>query len=245
MPTTTALRAPLPTGPGWRNDLPVVPGVLLDPSPPPPIRVGDGVPDPRRFAVAAALVALAAGLLAGVFLGSSSAYDVGRRADITEQGLPHVAAPNGSTLLRRADSLAVTFELPTPNPGTYAYPRADGDHPLVVQGEDEVFTLWALVFNEPERCLGACDVGDLGDSPARGGLHRVDGTIAHGGSIALGGEIWSTRPPAAGVALTDPLTAEVQLVLVPHGGARTGTDLERQLTTPIGDPSHWWTATFG
>ena len=121
-------------------------------------------------------------------------------------------------------------------------------HPEVIpagSGESEVFTAWAFIFNYPERCTDeSCDFDDIGDTAAKGGVFQVDGRIADGASLRLGGAVRLGQPAANGSTLENPTGAEVHVAIAPHGRAHTDADLWAQLNGPLGNPTLWWVATF-
>ena len=111
--------------------------------------------------------------------------------------------------------------------------------------EAEVFTLWAFVFNYPELCTdSACDMDDVGDTPAKGGIFQVDGRIAAEGTLTLTGRVRLGQPASNGSTLENPLGAEIHAGIAAHGRALSGDDLWIQLNSSIGNPTLWWAATF-
>jgi hypothetical protein len=96
-----------------------------------------------------------------------------------------------------------------------------------------VYTMWWVVFNHPEECIGGCDGADVGaalggnGNPAGIGILYAAGRIAGGtGKLSIGARLnegsiagCQTSEPFDGVctALSDPMGAEVHLVLHDHG----------------------------
>jgi hypothetical protein len=168
-----------------------------------------------------------------IFLPASRAETVNLR----NQGATHdrnAYSEDAVTLARDERGLTLGLTVPTPASGAYTY--ADGTMP----GEPEVFTLWAFVFNFPDRCSEPCDIDDVGiDTPAQGGAYGVDGVVADGGTMTLAGRIALGDPAMApggamGAPLQAPLTAEVHVAIAPHG--QYDPDDPSQLTTPVGSP---------
>lgn len=172
------------------------------------------------------------------------------RANIAEQGGGDVYTKRGAKLTRQEGSLGIRWTIKTPEPGSYDYPAPDmlppgqPEHPPVEPGDLEVFTLWAFVFNHPELCSETCGPDDLGDTPAKGGAYQVDATLGDRPWINMRGDLWLTQAPLLGAPLTNPKGAEVHVAMAPHGAARTGAELTRQLNGPIGNSAFWWTAVF-
>lgn len=83
-------------------------------------------------------------------------------------------------------------------------------------------TMWALIFNNPSACPGACDEsnGDLDIPAVQGSVQHVtghvvgsDGTFA--GHVAVGDAAHAFRGPG----LLNPFGAEIHLIVRDHGVA--------------------------
>lgn len=176
--------------------------------------------------------------------------DRSQRADVLEQGEGGTYQNNGARLTRGRDGLEVSWRVSTPTPGSYAYPSPDQVppgapiHPPIEPGHPEVFTLWAFVFNSPDACTDPCNLDDVGDTPAGGGIYQLDGVIANSPRIRMDGKIRLGQPPLAGVPLQELSGAEVHIAMAPHGKARSGNELGQQLNSSVGTPDHWWPAFF-
>jgi hypothetical protein len=111
----------------------------------------------------------------------------------------------------------------------------------------QAVTLWFVVFNNPSACGGpACGLADLlfnldaeGDFLIGGGhvTGNADGvTIA--GALRAGDVRGSAFPeigmPDRPIGLTNPLGAQVSVLLHSHGPAATGTTLEAQISSFTG-----------
>lgn len=173
------------------------------------------------------------------------------KADVMVQGGGEVYQSNGAKLRRTDHSLEVTWRVKTPKPGTYTYPSPDQVppgapvHPPIAPGYPEVFTLWLFSFDHPELCSdGVCDGNDLGDTPARGNVYQLDGEIATGWRLKMSGKVRLGQTPANGLGLSNPEGAEVHVAMAPHGAARDGADLIRQLNSAVGGPPQWFAAVF-
>lgn len=204
----------------------------------------------RIFRVATALVAA---LVISAVITTASAADppvVDQRTDVLGQGGDGVYQGDGARLVRSEHSLRIKWQVPTPAPGSYRYPTADQvppgapTHPEIVPGWPEVFTLWVFIWNHPELCTDPCNFDDIGDTPAQGGIYQADGLIAHGNKITLQGRIDVGESPGAGVALSNPTTAEVHVAMTSHGMAYSGDELARQMSIAVGTPAEWWPALF-
>lgn len=217
---------------------------------PPELRQGR-----RRWLLAGALI-VGTGAAAILALTLSSTDDEAQTADVTGQGGEGaMLASDGARLMRRPDGLYVEFDVPSPEPGSYAYPTADMvppwgiSQPPVSPGASdapEVFTVWLVAFNDGSLCTdGQCDADDVGaDTLAQGGMYQLDGRVAVGGQLHFMGNIRLGQEPLSGAPLVDPEQAEVHLFMAPHGRALSGADAERQLNGPVGNPSLWWAARF-
>lgn len=222
-------------------------------------------PDPsertsRTTATIIAVLAVAVGVLLLVVLvlpavtGESNG-DVQTSGFPGQGGVEPALATDGAELERRDDGLVARVDIPTPEPGSYEYPTGDmvspwaEPHPPVSPGAanaPEVFTLWLIVFNDPESCTNdQCDADDIAaDASARGGVYQVDGRVADGGSMSFVGNVRLGQQPEVGSPLDNPMGADVHLAIAPHGRALSGTDGWRQLNGPVGNPTLWWTAEF-
>ena len=205
---------------------------------------------PRRWRMAAAAAVAALTAMALAVAPAAAGNKINQRADVMNQGGDGVARHNGAKLERRVHSIEVEFKMPTPAPGSYLYPTPDlippgaPPHPELVPGYPEVFSLWAFVFNHPENCTDPCNIDDIGDTPAMGGVFQLDATIAYGSKVDMGGTVWVSELAALGVPLSNPLGAEVHIAGAPHGMALEGADLTRQLNGAVGGPPHWFPALF-
>jgi hypothetical protein len=162
-------------------------------------------------------------------------------------------ARKGAELVRSQDGLWISGSVPTPAAGSYEYPTGDmvppgGSHPDVVVGdvgEPEVFTMWAFVFNYPAKCTDdACDLDDLGDTEAKGGVFQIGARIADDRTLEIDGGVRLGQPALNGSPLENPMDAEVHVAIAPHGKALEGDDLWSQLNGSVGNPTLWWVATF-
>lgn len=201
----------------------------------------------HKKAIYAVLAVLVVAALAAPATANTSAAI--QRTDVLGQGGDGVLAEDGGKLARNNNRIKVWFRVPTPEPGTYDYPTADmvppgAEHPEVIPGYPEVFTLWAFVFNYPDLCTDSCDFDDIGDTAAQGGVYQLDATVALDGRIRFVGKVKVGDAALAGAALQNPHGAEVHVAMAPHGKAHCGEALEQQLTGSVGNPSFWWPALF-
>jgi hypothetical protein len=204
----------------------------------------------RKSAILASLV-VAAGLLASAAIaGAASPWE---QADVFGQGMggPTVA-PDGARILRTADGLSVSLSMPTPMPGSYAYPV--GPTASGVPGHPEAFSLWAFVFFNPEACDGDCDAPDVMTNPdVVAGAFNAGGHLVGGPNLTLTGHVNPGTPTFGGAmaetvgeALSQGFSiadAEIHVAVAPHG-ALDPELLPAQFKTPVGDPSFWWIALY-
>lgn len=173
-------------------------------------------PDPPAEAAQDAAVADQVTAKAGVT--TETAVVVGQGAD------GPVVAGAEATIRRTANGISASVSMPTPSPGTYAYPAAaEAGHP-------EVFTLWVFIFNDPEA--------DDWDGAFLGAGHAVAGS-----HLELSGHISRRSEPFVGDGLENPGGAKVHLAVAPHG-ALDPEQLPEQMQTPAGTADHWWFALF-
>lgn len=191
------------------------------------------------------IVALAAVMLVGTPAAAASVN--AETADVVGQGEDGpVVSVDGAQVQRNDSGITVQLRMPTPEPGSYAYPpgnafQPDGAHP----GHPEAYSLWVFVFNHPELCSdGICDSSDLGDTPAKGGAFNGAGHVVGGGTLQLSGRVSTNSEPFTGSPLGEPRTAEIHLAVAPHGKLQPAV-LPDQITKPIGSTAFWWLAQFG
>jgi hypothetical protein len=179
-------------------------------------------------------------------MGQGSAIET---VDVVGQGgAGPVVSTDGATLVRVKNGITISLNMPTPAPGSYAYPPPNAFQPTVVVGHPEVFTGWAFVFNYPDLCSdGVCGSNDIGaGTAARGGVYNIAGQVAGGGRIQLAGNVSEGDTPFGGAAhapLENPTGAEVHVAVAPHGMLQPDL-LPGQIQTPIGSPPFWWLAFF-
>ena len=199
----------------------------------------------RAFAGALGALTLFALALAVTVAGAGVASEP---ADVIGQGPGgSVVSDDGATLQRSDSGLSAKLKMPTPEPGTYAYPPAQTvpfPFPAAVPGHPEAYSLWMFVFNYPALCSAPCDSNDLGvTAPARGGAFNVAGHVAGGPNLSFAGHVSVNSTPFGGSMLLEPRTAEVHFAVAPHGKLDPAL-LPDQITKPIGNPAFWWSAIF-
>ncbi len=86
------------------------------------------------------------------------------------------------------------------------------------------YTVWAVIFNHPEHCDGACDGPDLSNPDVDGASVRLTGRVAPAPRATFAGGL------QAGDALTEPRGAEIHLIVRTHGPVIRGLRHE-QITT--------------
>lgn len=196
------------------------------------------------------LFALISVLLVGLVSGSAIAASNGiqvETADVLEQGGGAVLAVDGAKLTRSDTGLTISVRIPTPEPGTYAYPPGNPFNPPAVPGSPEAFSLWAFVFNHPDECLGVpfCDSDDFFAGRGGAGGFNVAGHLTAGPVLQMNGRVTLNSIPfgGAGSMLVEPHTAEVHVAIAPHGALQPEA-MPNQLKTPIGNSNFWWPAFF-
>ena len=100
------------------------------------------------------------------------------------------------------------------------------------------YSIWWVIFDNPQGCDGGCDASDLGRRPAQGSLVNGGGFEAEGSSASYvsdlarhdveGKQVWVGDPSG----VDNPYRAEVHLVLRNHGDAEEDpSDLAVQTST--------------
>lgn len=154
-----------------------------------------------------------------------------------------VVSVNGATLWRSNTGLSASLTMPTPAPGTYAYPPPNAFQDEVFVGHPEAFSFWMFVFNFPELCTAPCDANDFAPAPAMGGAFNAGGHVVGGPNLQLSGRVSINSEPFRGGPLLEPRTAEVHLAVAPHGALQPDL-MPVQITFPIGSSPFWWLAMF-
>ena len=96
-----------------------------------------------------------------------------------------------------------------------------------------IYSLWWVVFGNPEECTGPCDATDLFDPDVNGGATGVGATVVGGSGKAGYGarlNLGDPLPIALGNTFDDVLGSEFHLVVRDHGPALTGQEQKAQLT---------------
>jgi hypothetical protein len=212
------------------------------------------------FVLLATMVLATATVAPAAALGQGQGHGQGQGATVETANVYDQAAEggglwaeDGATLRRTPNGIQVKIQMPTPAPDTYTYPEPDGET-AAAPGHPEVFTLWAFVFNHPEKCVagphecGAADLGllmDEGENPSGLAVFGVAGHPVGGPNLTLSGGISTSHDPFMPIfaPLTNPDGAEVHLAVAPHGGLDPEL-MPEQATTPAGTPAMWWTAVF-
>jgi hypothetical protein len=163
---------------------------------------------------------------------------------------------DGATLIRGTRGLSASISMPTPAPGSYAYP--EGPTASGVPGHPEAFSLWVFVFFNPEACIGPCDGADLTTNDAVvAGAFNAGGHLVGGPHLTIAGRISEQStvfPPQGSNPLVENLSqalalgytiadAEVHLAVAPHGALDPHL-LPAQITTPVGNAGFWWVAIY-
>lgn len=200
-----------------------------------------------------ALVTLAA---VAFFLASSSvasAANPWERADLVGQGLggPTVAT-DGGAINRNSTGVTAKVSMPTPAPGSYAYPQ--GPTASGLPGHPEAFTLWVFIFFNPEACDGECAGPDLTGNPdVVAGAFNAGGHLVSGPNLTISGKVNQqstvfgganaesiTEALALGYTIAD---AEIHLAIAPHGALDPHL-LPEAIRTPVGNATFWWIGLF-
>lgn len=110
-------------------------------------------------------------------------------------------------------------------------------------GKFNAFTLWFVVFNNPDACAtDPCTVADLVNPAAEGDFLYGGGIVTSGGYTRFSGKLDTGdssgsgtpeigAPPEAAIGLTNPMGADVLLAIHSHGPATSGAGLQSQLSS--------------
>lgn len=141
-----------------------------------------------------------------------------------------VVAGGRATIKRSDDGIGAKVRMPTPDPGSYAYPDPDEYDTVSAPGHPEGFTLWVFVFDDP------------GDDDFTGAFLGA-GHLVGGDTLTLSGHVSTTTDPFVGERLANPRGAAVRLAVAPHGEVDDEI-MPEQIKTPGGAQEHWWFASF-
>ncbi len=198
-----------------------------------------------------AVLALVAGLVAAVGpAGSVFGAVTTQTEDLMNQGGVGVYAEDGVKLTRQPNGITIRVSVPVPEPNSYVYPP---EIPTP-SASPEVFSGWAIVFNNPDECAGGpgnCGGPDLFNPDVEAGIYNFAGHPAGaGGKLVLTGHVQVGQPaggpPGSTMApLSNPGGAEVHVAIAPHG-LLDPAQMPAQTTTPAGSPACecWWVAVF-
>jgi hypothetical protein len=180
---------------------------------------------------------------------------VKQTTDVNGQGIGGpLYSLNGTTLIRTKNGISIAVSMPTPMPGTYAYPPANPFQPVdAMPGTPEAFSGWVFFFNNPKACAipDACvppppgTPGPNDFTEAAGGAYNFAGhAVSGGGSLNMVGHISVGESNFGGpYTLQNPYDAEIHVAIAPHGIVIPGL-LPGQFNTPIGNPTYWWVSLF-
>ena len=113
-------------------------------------------------------------------------------------------------------------------------------------GKFNAFTLWFVVFNNPDACAtDPCTVADLEIPDAQGDFLYGGGIVTSGGFTRFSGKLDAGdssgsgfpeigAPPEAAIGLTNPMGADVLLAIHSHGPATSGATLKSQVSSFAG-----------
>jgi hypothetical protein len=141
-------------------------------------------------------------------VGGSSAVDI-------------VSATDGSTVMGAAS-------LTRSRKGITMRAHMTADH-------GETFTVWAVVFNNPDACASSpCEEADLGNPDTGGNAMHIAGGIAGGDGLHVAGRLKEGDLSEALIpgapALMDAMTAEIHFVYRSHG-PKLPTKIRDQIMT--------------
>jgi hypothetical protein len=129
-------------------------------------------------------------------------------------------------------------------PGTF-YPPSGNSFSKLYRGNDRVrykirtnglppgaYTVWMVVINNPENCVGDCDEADVFENPATnssafwtdGGIVESDGIGKFRGEAKVGEISSDPRQHIFGPGLVNPEGAEVHLIVKYHGPVSSDPD---------------------
>lgn len=133
----------------------------------------------------------------------------------------------------------VEFGVGTPLPGAATLVRTENEVWVTISTSEldkkAGYTVWWVVFNNPEECDGACDGSDLGTPEVNGSVlyaagfvTGTDGTghaTAHltGGDIPVGADVLVGN----GLAEDNGFDAEIHMVVQSHGKLISGSVAEQ------------------
>ena len=110
-------------------------------------------------------------------------------------------------------------------------------------GPDVAYTIWWIVFNNPEACVGGCGGDDLGNADVEGSVLFATGRVANAwgegwftaflpkGFVRLNRTETGRERHRLGPGLQNVKGAEIHLVIRGHGPALSGAALVEQLAT--------------
>ena len=173
---------------------------------------------------------LLAALVGGLASCSSVESDpVESTSDSVEFDMENVKMAGSARLIRTQDSISVSGE-------------------MAMVEEGQAYTMWWVIFNSPENCTGAnsptpetgafCGMGDFDASqlePAGTAWGLCDGFVgSEGGTFSCTRSISDGDTDFELSGITDPMNAEIHMILRTHGPALQGAMLDAQLTSYMG-----------
>lgn len=179
---------------------------------------------------------------------------------LTRVSLPQAGTHTQTTPAARSDwttAEVVTFADPGHSVGTSRLKRHGGRVEMKFSAAElepeTAATLWAVVFNNPEACIGECDDPDIFENPATradmmfvgGAVADASGAVRFSGHETVGATANSIMPlfGLSAWGILDVQQAEIHLVLRDHGPLIHG--LRRAQTTTFNGGCTGFGAEFG
>ena len=149
-----------------------------------------------------------------------------------------LATPAYGAVLQRSDVFSFDNNLPIENATATLERREDSvEFSLNTTLDSGAYTIWWIIFNNPEFCIYGCDVGDLGISEVNASAFWATGGIVEDDNLgSFNAQLGENQLPTGedqvlfGEGLTDSFEAEIHLIARTHGPVISGQEQE-QITT--------------
>ncbi|MDJ0576633.1 MAG: hypothetical protein QNJ65_15880 [Xenococcaceae cyanobacterium MO_234.B1] len=148
------------------------------------------------------------------------------------------SSPAYGAVLQRSDVFSFDNSLPVENATATLERREDSvEFSLNTTLDSGAYTVWWVIFNNPESCVGGCGVDDLGILEVNASAFWATGAVVENDNLgSFNAQLGENQLPTGedqvlfGEGLTDSFEAEIHLIARTHGEVIPGV-VQQQITT--------------
>lgn len=148
------------------------------------------------------------------------------------------SSPAYGAVLQRSDVFSFDNSLPVENATATLERREDSvEFSLNTTLDSGAYTVWWVIFNNPEFCVDGCDVDDLGILEVNASAFWATGAVVENDNLgSFNAQLGENQLPTGeeqvlfGEGLTDSFETEIHLIARTHGEVIPGV-VQQQITT--------------